>query len=126
MKVQVINNQNISYKAYFKPNKDLQKLVRNSKINERTMELADKLLKDMPNHALELIDYSTSHNPHLYYPQIHNITTGKKSKVICLFANEKENHLNQILSYILEPEKKDFWTETTKVAFFNKITKQEH
>ena len=42
------------------------------------------------------------------------------------FTNVKENHLNQILSYLVESEKKDFWTETTKVAFFNKITKQEH
>ena len=126
MRVQAINNQNISHKAYFKPNKDLQKLVKSSKIDKRTMELADKLLKDMPNHALELINYSASHNPHLYYPQIHNITAGKKTKEICLFANEKENHLNQILSYILESEKKDFWSETTEAAFFNKITKQEY
>ena len=126
MRVQAINNQNISHKAYFKPNKDLQKLVKNSKIDDKTMELADKLLKDMPNHALELINYSVSHNPHLYYPQIINITTGKKTNEVCLFTNEKENHLDQILSFLLDPEKKDFWKETTKIAFFNKITKQEY
>ena len=125
MRVQAINNQNISHKAYFKPNKDLQKLVKNSKIDERTMELADKLLKEMPNHTLEFVKYGTSHNPHLYYPQIINVVTGK-TREVCLFANEKENHLNQILSYLVESEKKDFWTETTKTALFNKITKQEH
>lgn len=126
MKVQTINTQCVSHKAYFKPNKDLQKLVENSKIDKKTMELADKLLNEMPNHALELIDYSVSHNPHFYYPQIHNITTGRRTTVIRLFAREKENHLNQILSYILEPEKKYFWSETTEAAFFNKITKQEY
>ena len=125
MRVQPVNNQCISHKAYFKPNKDLERLVKNSKINERTNELADKLLKEMPNHTLEIVKYGASHNPHLYYPRIINIVTGKTNE-ICLFANEKENHLNQVLSSVIGSENKDFWKETAKVALFNKITKQEH
>ena len=118
-------NQNISYKAYFKANKNLEKIINNSSLSNDSIALAEKILKKLPNHELEVTLYEVRDtNRNLYSAKIHNNVTGKE-RDICLFADEKSMHFNAIL-YNLDDSGIGFWIKSVKQDFYSKITRRKN
>lgn len=127
MNIQPINNQNnISYKAYFKPNAEFKKLwgTRPTNTDDYFVKLR-KVEKDLPNHQLEIIDSGRSiieEKMKDYYLIFNNVTN--KAFGVAIAVTSVKNHLVEVLDSLLEKNKKtdDFFKSTWDSSEFDRIT----
>ena len=130
MKVQGINNQNnLSHKAYFKPNAEFKKLWANRPIMK--LEFNSKLLNvknKLPNHQLEIIDSGrTLINEKLndYYLIFNNDTN--KAFGLAIAVTSVKNHLETLFESLLEKNDKteNFFMSDLDTGNFQQITREK-
>ena len=126
MKIQSIDNQNISHKAYFKPNTEFKKLwaVRPQN-DENYFNQLRRVKKELPNHQLEIIDSFGSlidEIPSKCYLIFNNITN--KAFGLAIAATSTKNHLVEVFDSLLEKNEKttDFFTPNWDSSEFENIT----
>ncbi len=127
MKVQSINNQNnISHKAYFKPNAEFKKLwaVR-PKNTEDYFDRLRKFKNDLPNHQLEIVDSGRAlidEKLQDFYLIFNNVTN--KAFGVSITVGSVKNHLVKVLNLLLEKNDKtqDFFKSTWDSSEFDNIT----
>ena len=124
MKIQSTNN--VSHKAYFKPNSEFKKLWGNSD-KKYIKETLDKFTYNLPNHKLEIIDsykYFDDFKTRVTY-NIFNDTTKKLISCKCNSWMDRGNDLSRVLEFLLEKnsETEDFFKVDSTLTDFNTITK---
>ena len=130
MQVQGINNQNnISYKAYFKPNAEFKYLwaVRPVELNTIKGKLI-KFKSDLPNQELEIINkeflYGENNDSKLIYTIFNNAT--KKAKDIAIAISSTKNVFETIIEDLLDKNKNNdyfFKSDAVNISEYNSITK---
>lgn len=134
MKIQSINNnQNISYKAYFKPNAEFKDLWASSIITEEVKN-GLSLLKTLNNHELEIVKsgraFRDSENVEKmeiidFYKIFNNFT--KKALTISKGMKVNNNPLLTVLEGLLykNEEVNNFYIKDEKTDLFEKHTKAD-
>ena len=124
MKVQ--SSDNVSFKAYFKPNHDFKKLWGESN-KENIKETLDKFTYNLPNHKLEIIDsdkYVDGCKTQMTY-NIFNDTT--KKLISCNYTRwtNTGNDLLRVLESLLKKNSmtENFFKADSILTNFNTITK---
>ena len=106
MKIQTSNN--ISHKAYFKPNREFKKLWAIKPHNtEIYLSKLKKVKNELPNHQLEIIDAGTTlieEKLKYYYLIFNNLTS--KAFGVEVAADSERNHFVEILDSLLEKNEK--------------------
>ena len=127
MRIQEINNQNnVSHKAYFKPNVEFKKLWGTRP--QETEKYFDKLHQVkflLPCHELEIIEAGRSlidEKMKDFYVIFNNVT--KKSFGVSIAVTSVKNHLVEVFDSLLEKNEKtrDFFNSTNDAVEFSKIT----
>ena len=124
MKIQ--STDNVSFKAYFKPNRDFKKLWGESN-KENIKETLDKFTYNLPNHKLEIIDSDKS----VYGGKTrvtYNIFNDATKKLISwnrIRWGHLDNDLSRVLEFLLEKnsETENFFKADSTLKNFNTITK---
>ena len=131
VKIQSINNnQNISYKAYFKPNAEFKDLWANSIITEEVKN-GLSLLKTLNNHELEIVKSGRalrgSEKPEVieFYTIFNNFT--KKALTIHKGMKVNNNPLLTVLEGLLykNEEVNNFYIKDEETDLFEKHTKAD-
>ena len=124
MKVQ--SSDNVSFKAYFKPNHDFKKLWGESN-KENIKETLDKFTYNLPNHKLEIIDsdkyvhgYTTRVTYDIFNDATKKLITWKRNR-----SYHVDNDLSRVLEFLLEKnsETENFFKADSTLKNFNTITK---
>lgn len=127
MKIQGINNQNnISHKAYFKPNAEFKKLWAYRPTNtDNYFNKLRQVKNELPNHQLEIIDSSRAlidETPRDCYLIFNNATN--KAFGLAIAVTSVKNHLVEVLDSLLEKndKTKDFFEYSWDTSEFDNIT----
>lgn len=122
-------NTQISFNAYFKPNKQFNKLWQNNKKDELFISTAKKFQTETPNHELEVLRSHlhkgneketlcdlTAENGTGYEYIIRNNKNGEK---IAIYINSFEDYLTRILEVLneLAKRKNEFFAEDNEELF---------
>lgn len=126
MKIQQVNNYNVSHKAYFKNDSAgmLRRFWNNSEpVSESLKKTAKEFREICPNHGIELVNIEIK-GVRNKIGEVFNTVTGEKFLVN---ANENENFIEKVMSMLVNKAKKNdvFFKETTESAkIFKMITNQ--
>ena len=124
MKIQ--STDNVSFKAYFKPNSRFKKLWGESD-KEYIKETLNKFTYNLPNHKLEIIDsdkyvngYTTRVTYDIFNDATKKLITWKRNR-----SNHIDNDLSRVLEFLLEKnsETENFFKADSTLTDFNTITK---
>ena len=124
MKIQ--STDNVSFKAYFKPNSEFKKLWGESN-KEYIEETLDKFTYNLPNHKLEIIDsdkyvhgYTTRVTYKIFNDATKKLITWERNR-----SNHIDNDLLRVLEFLLEKnsETENFFKADSTLTDFNTITK---
>lgn len=130
MQISPINNQNISHKAYFKPNAEFKNLWANSIITDEVKNGLSKL-KTLNNHELEIVKSGRaiheSEKPEVidFYTIFNNFT--KKALTISKGTKVNNNPLLAVLEGLLykDEEVNNFYIKDEETDLFEKHTKAD-
>ena len=124
MKIQ--STDNLSYKAYFKPNNEFKKLWGKSN-KENIKETLNEFTYNLPNHKLEIIDsdkyvhgYTTRVTYKIFNDATKKLITWERNR-----SNHIDNDLLRVLEFLLEKnsETENFFKVDSTLTDFNTITK---
>lgn len=104
MKIQSVhNNQNISHKAYFKPNAEFKRMYTKS---HEVIKNKVQRIKDLPHQEIELLgEFKDANSGKMLYNVFNNFT----KKVLQVDIKENAHPLNEIFGAIFS-NKEDFFS----------------
>ena len=97
MKINPIQQNNISHKAYFKPNENFRKLFGHQIMVKHCEESLLKKFRNMPNHEIEIVDIINTGKNLAYGDFTCTLINNSTKKTINLFIEKTYHKMDRLL-----------------------------